>query len=370
MSETIGIDEALAGLDRFDAVIDVRSESEFAEDRLPAAINLPVLDDTERAEVGTLYKQVSPFAARRRGAALVSRNIAAHLETALAAYGREWRPLIYCWRGGQRSGAMTLVLNRIGWQARQLDGGYRAFRRAVLTALDDLPGRFRFRVVCGPTGSGKSKLLRHLHEAGAQVLDLEALARHRGSVLGGLPAEPQPSQKMFETQIWQRLRGFDPAQPVFAESESRKVGDLRIPEKLMQTIRAADCLNLTLPQPERVRLLRDEYLHFERQPERLTLQLDCLKALHGAERIARWKQLAHEARWDELVDELLREHYDPAYQRSMHRNFQRLGQALELAPENGTDAAFSRLAHELALDAAATAATSPPPCPARSSARA
>ena len=220
----------VADLDGFDAVIDVRSPAEFAEDHVPGALSCPVLDDEERARVGTLYKQVSPFAARKVGAALVAANIARHIEANFLEHPRQWRPLVYCWRGGKRSGSMTHVLREIGWAAQQLDGGYKSFRRHVIGELDALAAGLRFRVLCGLTGSGKSRLLRALAERGEPVLDLEAIAAHRGSVLGDLPQEPQPSQKGFETQLWQALRKLDPSRTVFVESESRKIGNLRVPE--------------------------------------------------------------------------------------------------------------------------------------------
>ncbi|MDL1860087.1 tRNA 2-selenouridine(34) synthase MnmH [Betaproteobacteria bacterium PRO7] len=344
----IACDEALAQLAQFDAILDVRSPGEFAEDHVPGALNVPVLDDAERAEVGTLHKQVSAFAARRRGAVLAARNIARHVEALFSDKSREWRPLVYCWRGGARSGAMTHVLTRIGWHARQLEGGYRAYRRAVVAALQDLPARFEFRVICGTTGSGKSRLLGELRRAGAQVLDLERLAQHRGSVLGGLPAQPQPTQKMFETRIWWTLRSFDPARPVFVESESRKVGDLRVPDALIERMRAAHCVRVELPLPERVRLLRDEYLHFEADPQALFAQLDCLVPLHGRERIESWKSLARQGQWDALVERLLVEHYDPAYQRSIRRNFGRIDVAPTVRPASASEAAYAELARSLA----------------------
>jgi tRNA 2-selenouridine synthase len=343
----ISCDEALRDLASFDAVLDVRSESEFAEDHVPGAINYPVLHDAERAEVGTLHKQVSAFAARRRGAALIARNIAHILETHLTAMPREWAPLVYCWRGGQRSGALTHVLERIGWRVRQLEGGYRAYRRRVLADLEQWPQRFEFRVICGTTGSGKSRLLQHLAAAGAQVLDLEAMAHHRGSVLGGLPSQPQPSQKMFESRIWDALRGFSPRAPVFVESESRKVGNLRLPDALLAAIRQSECIRLELPLGERVALLRDEYRHFEQRPDELAAQLDCLRALHGAQRIAQWKALAAGGHWERLVERLLVEHYDPAYQKSIARNFIRAGQARVLRLPSRAPAAYAAAAREL-----------------------
>jgi len=348
---TISLAEYLQHRARFQALLDARSESEFADDHLPGAINAPVLHDDERAEIGTLYKQVSPFHARRRGAALVARNIGAFLESALADKPRDWTPLVYCWRGGERSAALTHVLGRVGWHARQLEGGYRAYRRHVVAELTVLPARFDFRVVCGKTGSGKSRLLQQLASAGAQVLDLEQLAHHRGSVLGGLPSLPQPSQKTFESRIWSVLSDLAPERPVFVESESRKVGDLRVPDALILAMRAAVCIRVEVPTAERVRLLRDEYEHLERSPAHLTAQLDCLVALHGRERVEGWKSLAERGRWDELVERLLVEHYDPAYQRSIRRNFLQIDGAQVLAISEGTCDAFATAARALAAEA-------------------
>jgi tRNA 2-selenouridine synthase len=343
--------EALAQLAQFDCIVDVRSEGEFAEDHVPGAINCPVLDDAQRAEIGTLHKQASAFDARRRGAALVARNIAAHLESRFADKPRSWRPLVYCWRGGQRSAAMATVMARVGWHVRRLEGGYRAFRRQVIDDLALWPGRFDWRVICGTTGSGKSLLLQHLAVAGAQVLDLEALARHRGSVLGGLPAQPQPSQKAFESAIWTALLQFDPQRPVFVESESRKVGDLRVPDALIARMRAGFCVLLDLPLPARVQLLRADYEHFEIDHAALFAQLDCLLALHGRERIDAWKALAREGHWDTLVERLLVEHYDPAYLRSIGRNFPRIGEAERVAAAAATPAAYDAIARRLAANA-------------------
>lgn len=208
------LDQFLSELDRFDLVIDVRSPAEFALDHIPGAVNYPVLDNDERAKIGTLYKQVSPFAAKKLGAALVSKNIANHLENHLLELPREWRPLIYCWRGGERSGAFTHILNRIGWKALQLEGGYQGFRRTVIDGLEEAAKQFSFQVICGMTGSGKTRVLQEAQNYGAQILDLEALAIHRGSVLGNEPNIEQPSQKGFETQLWNALRSLDPAKPV------------------------------------------------------------------------------------------------------------------------------------------------------------
>jgi tRNA 2-selenouridine synthase len=314
-------------ISEFDEIIDVRTPAEFAEDRVPGAVNRPVLYDEERARVGTIYKQVSAFNGRKTGAALVSRNIARHIEEHFMERPRTWRPLVYCWRGGKRSDAMVHILRQIGWDAHRLDGGYRAYRRSVVRELPELARRFTLRVLCGLTGSGKSRLLEHLERQGAQVLDLERMAAHRGSVLGNLPGQPQPAQKMFESRIWDALRRFDPARPVFVESESKRIGVLQVPDELMSAMWASSCVRLETDTALRVALLREQYDHFLCEPATLGVQLDCLTQLHGRAAIERWKQMAQQAHWDLLVQELLQRHYDPAYTRSILSHYPNVAQA-------------------------------------------
>ncbi|WP_429248516.1 tRNA 2-selenouridine(34) synthase MnmH [Massilia sp. UYP32] len=324
--EVLGFDALLPQLDGFDAIIDARSEAEYALDHIPGAINCPVLNDEQRIQVGTLYKQVGAFEAKKVGAPIVAHNIARHIETLFADKPRDWRPLVYCWRGGNRSGAMVHILARIGWPVAQLEGGYKAYRAHVSTALEN-PPELNFRVVCGTTGSGKSRLLETLDGIGAQVLDLEKLAAHRGSVLGHLPNEPQPTQKMFESLVWDKLRRFDPSKPVFVESESKKVGNLRVPGLVMERMRASPCIAVNLSRPNRVRLLMEDYEHFCADPSALNTQLDHLVQLHGRTQIDAWHAMANGGEMAELVDQLLAQHYDPAYLRSIDRNFVRYPQA-------------------------------------------
>jgi tRNA 2-selenouridine synthase len=340
----------------FDTVIDTRSPAEFAEDHVPGAVSCPVLDDEERARVGTLYKQVSPFDAKKLGAALVARNISRHLEARFADKPRTWKPLVYCWRGGKRSGAMAHILREVGWAAHTLAGGYKAYRRYVVDALSDLPGTLSFRVIHGVTGSGKSRLLQALGAAGAQVLDLEDLAAHRGSVLGSLPGRPQPSQKMFESLLLQALGALDPAREVYVEGESRKIGQVQVPEALIARMRASECLLLETAPAARVALLLEEYRHFFADLPALNAQLDCLVALHGAERIGQWKALAASGDWAGLVARLLAEHYDPAYRRSAPANYPRLAGALPVRVGSAEPAAFDAAARVVLRAAAAAVA--------------
>lgn len=340
----LSFDAILPELDAYDAVIDVRSPSEFAEDHIPGAINCPVLSDAERSEVGTLDKQVDPFEARKLGAAYTARNIAEHIDQHFREKPRDWKPLVYCWRGGNRSGSMAHIFAKIGWPVTQLDGGYKNYRRSVITALEELPSRFSYRVVCGPTGCGKSRLLQALAAQGAQVLDLEQLARHMGSVLGSLPDQEQPGQKSFETAIWHMLRRFDPERPVYVEAESKKVGNLRVPEELMTAMRASPCIVLNMPQSGRIQLLMEEYEHFVNDPAKLVDKLDRLASFYGAETIEEWKVLATGGGLRELTAILLERHYDPAYKKSIHRNFVQLSEGEQIAMADGSEASFVTVA--------------------------
>jgi tRNA 2-selenouridine synthase len=324
----------LAPLDQiaeFDEIVDVRTPLEFAEDHIPGALNAPVLSNEERVVIGTMYKQVSPFEATRVGAAMVSRNIAAHLETTFADRPRNWRPLIYCWRGGKRSGSMTTWLNLIGWRARQLDGGYKSYRRNVVDLLETLPQQFSYIVLAGHTGSGKTRLLNALAHAHAQTLDLEALAAHRGSILGTLPDAPQPSQKAFDTSLVGALRGFDPQQPVFVEAESRRIGAISLPLSLTEQIHRGTCVTVETQRDERIRLLLQDYAHLFDNPAQFKSLLAKLVELHGHARIGEWQRMIDENRRTELFEQLIDLHYDPAYARSTRKHFAQLPESLRFA---------------------------------------
>ncbi len=340
--------DAILRLAEFDAVIDARSEDEYAEDHLPGAINWPSLNDAERIAIGTEYKQVSPFEARKRGAVLVARNIARHVETHLMNQPRGWRPLVYCWRGGQRSGALSTVLDQIGFSVHVLEGGYREFRRAVLVELETQPAAFEWRAIIGRTGSAKSRLLQALQAQGEQVLDLEAIACHKGSVLGPLPGQPQPSQKRFETLLWEALRGFSAVRPVYVEGESRTIGRLRVPERLLEAVRAATCIQVAMPLSARVDFLLGDYDYFVADTESFCSRLDALRELRSHAVVARWQEQARAGDLVPVVQELLTEHYDPVYLRSMQRNFQHFDNAITLDLTDGQPGTLAAAARQLA----------------------
>lgn len=337
----------LAQLAEFDAIIDVRSPGEYAEDHVPGAMNCPVLDNEERARVGTLYKQVSPFEAKKIGAAIVSRHIGEHIEAHFLGKPKDWRPLLYCWRGGKRSGAFTYILREIGWDACRLDGGYKTWRRHVIEALTELPARFSYRVISGPTGSAKSRVLEAMARQGGQVLHLEELAAHKGSVLGALPGKSQPTQKMFETQLYSSLSGFDPARPVFVEAESRRIGTLQLPDALIAAIRAAPCLRIEAPQAARVAFLLRDYDYFLANPDGLAEKIVHLKDLQSSETIEHWQEMIAVGDFAGLFRELLELHYDPLYQRSQSKNYADYMKAPAFATDDLSPEGINRLAAEI-----------------------
>ena len=340
-------DAAIHRLAGFDAIIDARSESEFAEDHLPGAANWPTLSDEERIFIGTTYKEVNAFEAKKRGAALAARNIARHIERDVIDKPKDWAPLVYCWRGGKRSGSLALILDQIGFKVTLIEGGYKAFRAALVSDIPRLVSAIDWRVVCGTTGSGKTRLLQALALEGAQVLDLEALANHRSSVLGAIPGVPQPTQKRFDTLIWDRLRGFDPTRPVFVESESKKVGNVAVPTSLIDSMRASLCLNLVLPDEQRVQLLLEEYDFFVQNGEHFCERLTALKESRGAAQVAIWQAQVRAGDLSPVVQELLTLHYDPVYLQSMRRNFKGFDETTFIVPKDRSAGAMTLLAREI-----------------------
>ena len=302
--------------DGISEVIDVRAPEEFADDHIPGAVNMPVFSDDERAEVGTIFKQDSPFIARKIGAKIACQNIADHLGNHFKDKPQDYSPLVYCWRGGQRSASLATILSAIGWKTFVLEGGYKTYRRMVLEGLEERCPSLNFRVINGLTGSGKTKLLHQLTSEGAQVLDLEGLANHKGSVLGADPGESQPSQKFFESLLWEKISGFDPERPVFAEAESRKVGNLHIPTPIWERLTSSEVTVLKTPLEARVDYLLEDYQHWPESPDQLEGRLDVLRSRYGHETIDAWIAMIRAGEWHDLVRTLLVDHYDVMYSSS------------------------------------------------------
>ena len=306
--------------EQYALVIDARSPHEYLEDHVPGAVNLPVVDDAEFAEVGIQHK-TDPHAAYLIGAQHSFRNLARHTADLISRYKPDDRFLVYCFRGGKRSALWASNLRLIGFTVDVVPGGWKRYRQWVRDSLAALPQRLEFRVVCGPTNSGKTRLLHALARQGEQVLDLEGLATHRGSLLGDVPGQPQPTQKTFDTRVLDVLRRFDPARPVWVEAESKKVGRLLVPEEVTAAMRRAPTVHLAVPMAERVRLCREDYAHFAADPKGMVARLQSLKPLVGGDELALWQALADEGRVDELFERLMTQHYDPCYARSTTREF-------------------------------------------------
>lgn len=302
----------------FDTVIDVRSPAEYAEDHIPGAINLPVLDNEERARVGTIYVQDSPFEARKTGAALVARNAAKHIEEHLLAHDRNWKPLVYCWRGGQRSGSFATILKQVGWRAKVVGGGYRSYRRLVKRALYDTPFSAPVTLLDGNTGSAKTEILKLLQTRGVQVIDLEGLANHRGSLFGAMSGG-QPSQKAFEGALAQVVTGIDPSRPVVIEAESSKVGERIVPPGLWSAMKNAPRLEVQAPLAARAKYLVTAYRDMIEDTARLAGTLDRLRPYHPADRIRDWHTLAETGDMERLASELMALHYDARYSKARNR---------------------------------------------------
>ena len=301
----------------FDEIIDVRSPAEYAEDRIPGAVNLPVLSDIEHAEIGKLYK-TSPFAARLRGAGLLASNISAHLQNDYSSRPPEWRPLVYCRRGGQRSGAVVEILQRIGWKAQSLKGGYKQYRQEVITNTQKLAPTIQWTVVGGKTGAGKTELLRVLKDAGESVIDLEALGNHRGSAFGGNGA--QPSQRLFESHLFAELSQLPRNRPVFVEAEGRKIGKLHVPQPVLSAMRCAPLFYLRAALSARARRIVDDYSAMK-DPKTFDAAIETIGKYAGAERREKWRQQHADGQWETLASDLLESFYDIGYQKSLSANY-------------------------------------------------
>jgi tRNA 2-selenouridine synthase len=337
----------ISDIAKFHTIVDARSPAEFALDRIPGAINCPVLSDEERAEIGTIYKQVSPFEAKRLGAAYVSANLARHLRDTFHDRPANWKPLVYCWRGGLRSGSMVTWLRLVGWDAQQLAGGYKGFRGHVIEQIDSLVPRLQLRVLCGATGSAKTRVLHALAAQGAQVMDLEGYASHKGSLLGHLPGVEQPSQKHFETLLATQMAQFDLSQPVYIEGESAKIGRIAVPLALVDRMRQAPIIEIDASVPARLAYLLRDYAYLGADAGMLATKLGYLKELQGKEVVGRWQDWAAQGALEPLFSELMALHYDPHYERSQARNFAQWALRQTLVADDLSDGSIVQLAAQI-----------------------
>ena len=319
--------------DRFSEIVDVRSPNEFHDDHIPGAINLPVLSNEERSLVGTLYKQDS-FEGKKLGAGLICKNISKMFESVLKHKNKDWHPLIYCQRGGERSKSLATILLRTGFNTNILSGGYKSYRRYVINELEKLGNRIEFQVICGLTGSGKTKLLTELSKRGLQTLDLEEIAKHYGSLLGQNPSITQPSQKQFESNLLVAMLRLNAEQRVFVESESRKIGNRQIPTAIIEKMRGSKCLWIQMTMEERIDFLLKEYNHFVKNPERFLNIIAKFENYLDKDKFDRLVDMYKKRHWEEFVRMLLREHYDPSYMKSINNNFAQINKAQIFKSEN------------------------------------
>jgi len=336
-----------AGRHAFDAIIDARSPAEFELDHIPGAINCPVLDDEERRIVGTLYKQQGAFEARRVGGAMVAANLAKHLKEQWADKPANWKPLVYCWRGGLRSGSMVTWMRLVGWDSQQLSGGYKDFRHHVVQQMQALCGALDLRVIVGSTGSAKTRVLQALGARGAQVLDLEELARHKGSLLGGLPGKPQPAQKRFDTQLVDALESMDLSKPLYVEGESARIGRISLPITLVARMRASPCIEIAATQQARLTYLLRDYAYLGDDREGFAARLGQLKEMQGKETVQRWQDWVHEGALEPLFAQLMALHYDPHYAKSQERNFVQWKERASVPADDLSDEGIAALADRI-----------------------
>lgn len=317
MSIKITLEQALALRDKGALFVDARSPGEFAEATIPGALNVPVLDDAERAEVGTLYKQDGKQQARRRGVQLVAPKIPAMIEQVAALQEKTSLPVVvFCWRGGMRSLALTQFLELAGVPARQLSGGHKGFRRYILEFFKQA-GWGRMLVLRGLTGVGKTHYLQLLAEQGYPVVDLEGLANHRGSAFGNLGLPPQPNQKMFEALLWERLRKIGRDGYILAEGESRHIGRVALPAEVYRALQVETSIWLSAPLEARVANILADYPAVDKLKEDFSLPIRALKDKLGKETMNHYLALLDESKWSELVRELMVNYYDPLYRHTL-----------------------------------------------------
>jgi len=304
----------------FDTIIDVRSPLEYEEDHIIGSINCPVLNDQERIIVGTIYKKESTFKAKIIGSSLTARNIAKHIEEKFINQQGSWQPLVYCWRGGQRSKAFSIILSEVGWRTCQLEGGYKKYRNEVINFLNRIGSKLKIILISGKTGSAKTKILQNIKLQGGQILDLENLANHKGSLLGKIPGLKQPSQKLFESKLYHQIKQLDLRKNVYIEAESSKIGNIHIPKTIWAKMIVSPRIEIEADLELRSSFLLKDYRYMCENPELIKPIIYGLKNRLSKKLINDWLELITKKLWLDLTKSFLENHYDPSYSSNTIKN--------------------------------------------------
>lgn len=304
----------------FDTIIDVRSPLEYEEDHIIGSINCPVLNDQERIIVGTIYKKESTFKAKIIGSSLTARNIAKHIEEKFINQQGSWQPLIYCWRGGQRSKAFSIILSEVGWRTCQLEGGYKKYRNEVINFLNRIGSKLKIILISGKTGSAKTKILQNIKLQGGQILDLENLANHKGSLLGKIPGLKQPSQKLFESKLYHQIKQLDLRKNVYIEAESSKIGNIHIPKTIWAKMIISPRIEIEADLELRSSFLLKDYRYMCENPELIKPIIYGLENRLSKKLINDWLELITKKLWLDLTKSFLENHYDPSYSSNTIKN--------------------------------------------------
>jgi tRNA 2-selenouridine synthase len=251
-------------------LVDARSPGEYAHSHIPEAINLPILNDEERVHVGTLYKNSGALAATLKGFELVGPRFHEIQKSALTQFP-DRKVILYCWRGGMRSQILSWLLSQVGFQVFRLEGGYKSYRKFT---FDQVRLSYPYLVLGGKTGTGKTVLLQKLREEGEQVIDLEALAHHKGSSFGAIGQKPQPSVEHFENLLAEQLRLIDSKNPIWIENESQRIGNILLPESMYVQMTQSPRIEIQKTTEERIEHISQEYA-----------QLDAIELMDAVKRI-------------------------------------------------------------------------------------
>ena len=322
---------------KFDTIIDVRSPLEFAEDHIVGAINCPVLSDLERQKVGTIYKKESSFKAKIIGSSLTAKNIAFHIENNFMEKKGSWQPLIYCWRGGQRSKAFSIVLSEVGWRTNQLKGGYKEYRNQVINFLDNIGPKLKITLISGKTGSAKTKILKSIENEGGQILDLEGLANHKGSLLGKIPDLIQPSQKFFESLIFNKIQNLNLKDKIYIEAESSKIGNIHIPKSIWKKMINSPRIEISANIELRAKFLVSDYDYMCNDPTLINPIIKGLKNRLSKELFDEWTNLIDRKKWFDLTKSFLENHYDPSYSSNTIKNDRKVIKKITATSLNNSD---------------------------------